>query len=451
MFNLFGIMNWPLVQACEILFTRTMCVYDELSDVWVVMGIDHRRDPWWLTVCLLLLIIPILLKVVLMSQALRRKGWKFVHLVVLGPFMMAFIDVYLLLAYPWISPTDTDLYGTLERLSPLVETFVEGFGQSSFQLYMYFRITNMPEGSGYKTSGFETVILFSFVPSILNIFYKIFQLKGDANQLDFTLFQYLQELLAGPLGYSAPFLTLLSKKEEVSYESMGPLNERQQKQIFGCLGKQNTTLKELIFDDMNKVDPGKLGAAITENTVLEFVDFGVEACDAFVMSQAFEPLQQVKTRVGAAGQVWDIAARGEFCSFMSGPKIRLERSGAFSELLVSVDLSLAAGGLAPCLLIPEQFGMNACLAGAMQGLVLWLNASIPSTMEMMNDGHDLLTWKSLVGDRTLRRADHCTSHYLPKKHRSLPTVTMKDGWPSSVFFSKDSIGSMGSVSFKWVG
>ncbi|CAK8988066.1 unnamed protein product [Durusdinium trenchii] len=427
-FNLYGFMDLPAVQSCEIFFTRAMCVYDEFSDVLVALSIDSRRDPWWLAICLFLLIIPIMLKLLLVHQALRRKmGWGHFRLVLFGPFMLTLIDVYLLVCYPWVSPTDPDLFGTLERLSPLVETFVEGFGQSAFQLYMYARITSLPAGLGYETAGFEAVILSSCLPSIFNICYKIFQLSGDAKNVELGLCSYLQELVAGPLGYSAPFVTLLGKRHAVGYDTMGPLNALQLRQIGRCIGPNNTTLEELTFDDLNAVDPEVLAEPLAKNVTLRFVDFGLSKCDIMVMCKVFEStVNTEQLTIGLVGQVWPQVVRAKVCQEVK-PLVQTVEDQFNNRPVREVDLA-ASDCLFDLSRHAETLGAELLLPRVLPGLVLWLDASCEGTLLRNNSDGGLLAWRSKF------RGPGLETHYLLSESKS-PTVEFHGGKPS-VQFSK---------------
>jgi len=406
MINLWGLLNHPVTQAMDILFTRTMCVYDQISDVLVTCSIDRTSDPVWFAIGIFLQIFPLLLKFLLFRPALTRRvgswgGNSFYGTLILGPFILIIVDFYLLICYPWTSPTDAYFLGTLERLSPLIETFIEGLSQSAFQLYMYARIQSLPDHEQYPP-GFSLKLLVSLIPSVLNILYKIICLKGDARALGMSLPSYLKELANGPLGRSAPFVTLLNKREEIHYETMGRLRQHED-QIFRCLGKDNTKLSVLSFDELNDVSPVKLATAIEANEALTFVDFGVKDCSEETVYEVFSLLRARELEVGMLGQLW---RRGDRETLLEELHRIRRASCAFGiEKTDFRDVSTLSQSVVSA---GANFGFkpNPLSDQPAPGLVLWLDASATHTMKFQGsgdgDGDGLLEWQSLVRGPTMK-------------------------------------------------
>jgi hypothetical protein len=194
--------------------------------------------------------------------------------VLVGPFVFAAIDLCLLLMYPWATPTDAEFLGTVERLSPIVETFLEGFAQSSFQLYMWLRCQFLEDHE--VEDGLERVLFLSFLPSLFRIAKKLYDLHSDGKDVGMRIDRYTLELFKGPLGLSAPFVTLLTKREAVHYDGLGQLSRQQQQDVFGALGPENAKLEELTFDGENGVDLAELCRHAAPNRTLQLVAVGGE-------------------------------------------------------------------------------------------------------------------------------------------------------------------------------
>ena len=407
--NLFGRMNQPIPQAMEIFYTRVMCVYDQCSDLQVTLSIDQEIDPTWFKISLGLFVIPVLLKLFLFHKLLpiaelsrarhigrsntsvgRRKaaGVDGCFFTVIAPMLllvgMIFVDVYLLALYPWVSPRDAVYLGTLERLSPILETFLEGFLQSAFQVYMFVRVRYMPEHPNHTGGNFETVLLMSMLPSMLSICHKIHQLRGDARAAYMSLVSYVLEILLAPLGLSAPFLTLLNKRDTIAYDTVGPIAAHQQSKIFGCIGGDNRVLRKLTFSSLNSIDPLELAKAIVDNDTLAYVDFGVEKCSLTVLFEVFSLLRAKpkQVRVGLAQQLWSLDDRDALLQEVT-QEVWLETSLEFLSGSVVSKMSTRFGcsiderfpiALVPSCVIPGL---------ALHGLALWLDAKDPDPSRLV--------------------------------------------------------------------
>lgn len=185
--NLWGLLNTSTAQALEIFITRVMCVYDQVSDWVVIRSIDRTLDPIWFVIALSFSVGPFLLKCILLYKPLshvfikqdrthirhhKKEGTEEMCEWLIAVLAMMFVDLYLLVFYPWLSPSDAEFLSIVERLSPLIETYIEGILQSCFQVYMCMRISfgHLPGHETY-TNSLNNVIFFSFVPSVVNILY----------------------------------------------------------------------------------------------------------------------------------------------------------------------------------------------------------------------------------------------------------------------------------------
>merc|ERR1719247_1377688 len=82
----------------------------------------------------------------------------------LGVLMLVFIDVYLLFGrYPWVASTDAAFLGMCDQLSPLSD-MIEGFIQSSFQIYMYVHMVQLGR---HAQGSMNSLLLLSFLPCLV--------------------------------------------------------------------------------------------------------------------------------------------------------------------------------------------------------------------------------------------------------------------------------------------
>merc|ERR1719331_3582353 len=106
------------------------------------------------------------------------------------------------------------------------------------------------------------LLLASTMPAVVNMAKRLYELRRDAQTCEMGLFTYTCELVRGPLGLSAPFSTWLRQREEIHYESLGPLNPQQQDQIFQAIGRGNKTLTSISFDESNQLNLRQLACTV---------------------------------------------------------------------------------------------------------------------------------------------------------------------------------------------
>lgn len=256
--NLYGLRWIDWVQGCEICVTsRFSTAYDIVTDYKITSVIDRLRDPWWFYISCIFIALPILCKIIVFNRTMRKaiqgwiidRGWfgdnvqsdgyiVVVMYMLTSPIVFALNDIYMLVMYPWVSPSAANaaFLGTVEKLSPLID-MVEGFGQSLMQMYVFLRMQHLGR---HTSSSLPELLVLSFLPCMLGNAKKIYDLSCDARRANMSLGAYSLEVFKGPLGYSAPFLALLTQRDEVSYQGMGDLTPEQQEQIFACLATRTS-------------------------------------------------------------------------------------------------------------------------------------------------------------------------------------------------------------------
>lgn len=200
----------------------------------------------------------------------------------------------MLVLFPWLHPTELEFHGMLERFSPLVETCFEGFWQSAFQLYMCLRCMALGRSVGTSV---RNILIFSFVPGIISFLWKLYSLYCDAQAVGVSMLQYLGELNKAFFGTAAPFLTILTKIDRVSYESMGPLAEEWQSQIFQAMGASNKSLQHATFDDSNDLKLSLCVKKLEGNQCLQTLTLGRRHSleEMLLLCQVFHESQSLAT------------------------------------------------------------------------------------------------------------------------------------------------------------
>lgn len=280
-----------------------------------------------------------------------------------------------------------------------------------------------------------------------------------------TLCQFLSELFGGLFGTSTPYLTLLSKKEAISYTNMGSLSPFQQGQIFAAIGKDNHKLLILEFGQINNVDPMGLASALAWNETLHFVDFGLESCDFDIAVDLFSELTKeadnphhAEIVIGLAGQAWTLEDR----------KAMLQTCRR-QILLRDSALPYDYFNLASVKQTEEEFEVakrdlglhDARSKFSFAGLVLWLDASllreqlgVVGTGEKSDQSglareqsdskeqreHDILEWRDALG-RHLFKSETSGTHCMP------PSIVFDEAGLPAVEFSNRSPKRVQSMSF----
>eukprot|EP00931_Biecheleriopsis_adriatica_P111839 TRINITY_DN8630_c0_g1_i7.p1 TRINITY_DN8630_c0_g1~~TRINITY_DN8630_c0_g1_i7.p1 ORF type:complete len:592 (+),score=96.58 TRINITY_DN8630_c0_g1_i7:260-2035(+) len=284
MTNLGGLLLEPLGIGLKIFIVeRSLTAYDFSADIVVMSKIDRGEDPWWFRISIGLIVLPIILKVFLFRKTfidmLKQSGfgavvaWAFY--LTIGVIAMMLSDYILLFLYPWVRPSPGN-YGFLlqfERLSGLIEGLIEGASQWLWQIYMWVRVKQLGRHTQASLQGF---LLFSIIPGMASLAYKLYTLNKEAQQLNLQLIPYVLELVKAPLGLGrAPFLELLTTLPEVSYEGLGRLTSEHQTAIFEAIGSgEGLTLSGLSFDDSNDIDFAKSAPLVRRNRSLETLTFG---------------------------------------------------------------------------------------------------------------------------------------------------------------------------------
>jgi len=258
-----------MVVALETFFLiRLLTAYDVGTDVVLLYILSQTTDKWWLFIASCNVMIPVLLKAILCSRIFinkltrpRQTGGQelpkplavFIYTLCIGPFVFA-VDFYFLFACPFAPPAEAELMGTLEKISPFVETF-ESIAQTVLTTYMHFREKELGRE---VVLTFEEILLFAWLPAGLGFCKKMLQLKSEAELVGLNLFAYVRELILCPLGWSVPNLHLMSTRKEVSFCKLGKLTKEQQKKLFkSCVSGKNAglgKLHRLIFDEGNQLN-----------------------------------------------------------------------------------------------------------------------------------------------------------------------------------------------------
>eukprot|EP00931_Biecheleriopsis_adriatica_P044925 TRINITY_DN25752_c0_g1_i5.p1 TRINITY_DN25752_c0_g1~~TRINITY_DN25752_c0_g1_i5.p1 ORF type:complete len:508 (+),score=90.05 TRINITY_DN25752_c0_g1_i5:68-1591(+) len=282
--NLYGLMLRPFAVALQLFVAeRCLTAYDSTADVIVISKVDRQQDPWWFRISVLLLIFPIGLKAFIFRKnfirMLERLGlsnaasWTVYSTV--GVLGMALSDYFLLIMYPWVrpSPGSGSFLLQFERLSGLIEGMVESTSQWAWQMYMYVRTKQLGRDSQASLEGF---LLYSILPGMVSMAYKVYTLRKEARKVGLGFLEYVSELVKAPLGWGrAPFLELLSTRQEVSYEGLGPLTREHQNSIFEAIAdREELPLADLSFDDGNDIDYVLCAPIIERNMSLEILSCG---------------------------------------------------------------------------------------------------------------------------------------------------------------------------------
>lgn len=125
-----------------------------------------------------------------------------------APILLIVIDIGRLTAHPWVNPSEPEMLGQFERLSPIVESFVESPSQGLWQCCVPLRSSSLGRQRPEVRESLK-VLVCSIVFLFCGMAWKTYNLCQDAKAVDLPLQTCALELVRGPLGMSPPFLTIL--------------------------------------------------------------------------------------------------------------------------------------------------------------------------------------------------------------------------------------------------